>query len=149
MERAQFQVLILPYRKQGDVYQFAAFKRTDLNVWQGLAGGGDFGESILDAAKREAFEEANIPATQLYTRLQTECSIPTYHFAARKNWSKNLLVIPEYSFGVDCTGLSLEISREHLEYKWDHYDEIHELFCWDSNKTAIWELNERLKNKMI
>jgi dATP pyrophosphohydrolase len=36
-------------------------------------------------------------------------------------------------------------SREHTSYRWLSYDEAARLLRWDSNKTALWELNERLR----
>lgn len=39
------------------------------------------------------------------------------------------------------------LSSEHKEYRWVEYDEAMRLLKYDSNKTALWELNERLKMK--
>ena len=39
------------------------------------------------------------------------------------------------------------LSSEHKEYRWVKYDEAMRLLKYDSNKTALWELNERLKMK--
>jgi len=72
------------------------------------------------------------------------CMVPVYHFAARKNWPQNLYAIPEYAFAVDATGVNLVVSPEHSELTWGSYAGITALLHWDSNKTALWELNERL-----
>ena len=59
MPRMPFQVHIIPFRKAEDGnFEYAIFRRTDEPYWQGIAGGGEDGESLLEAAKREAFEEA-------------------------------------------------------------------------------------------
>ena len=144
MGRGRFQVLVIPFRKSGSDYEFAALKRSDRGDWQGIAGGGKDDESLLEGAKREAEEEANIPRHRPFYRLQTMASIPVYHFAARKHWPEDLYVIPEYSFAVDCTGQEMKLSKEHVEVKWGSYEEINRCLTWDSNKTALWELNERL-----
>jgi dihydroneopterin triphosphate diphosphatase len=61
MTRAPFQVLIYPYRRiQEDRFEYAIFKRADEGFWQGISGGGEDGESPLEAARREAFEEAGL-----------------------------------------------------------------------------------------
>jgi len=67
MPRAPFQVLVLPFRKNrhGD-FEYAIFERTDKPYWQGIAGGGEEGESPVGAAKREVLEEANIPEAARY-----------------------------------------------------------------------------------
>jgi len=40
---------------------------------------------------------------------------------------------------------TIAISPEHTSYRWLSYDEAARLLRWDSNKTALWELNERLR----
>jgi len=42
----------------------------------------------------------------------------------------------------------LILSDEHEEYGWFSYDECISLLKWDSNKTALWELNRRLYEKI-
>ncbi len=36
------------------------------------------------------------------------------------------------------------LSHEHIELKWECFENADSLLNWDSNKTALWELNERL-----
>jgi dATP pyrophosphohydrolase len=38
----------------------------------------------------------------------------------------------------------VNISKEHIEYKWVNYEEAVKMLKWDSNKNALWELNECL-----
>ncbi len=76
--RQPYEVLVFPFKKEEGRY---IFHRRRLKVWQGIAGGGEEGETILETAKREANEEA-------------------------------------------------------IEY-----------LKWDSNRKALWELNERLSKK--
>ena len=40
MARAPFQILVFPYRRRGDKFEFALFRRADDGYWQGIAGGG-------------------------------------------------------------------------------------------------------------
>jgi dATP pyrophosphohydrolase len=40
---------------------------------------------------------------------------------------------------------TIAISREPTAYRWLSYEEAVKLLRWDSNKTALWELNERLR----
>lgn len=142
--RAPFQVLVLPFRRRDDGFEFAALLRSDLGYWQGIAGGGEANESPEDAARREANEEAGIPPTLPYLRLQTTTSIPVRHFEERSTWPPGLFVIPEFSFGVDCKGIDMNISEEHARIFWGTFAEIDERLKWDSNRTALWELQERL-----
>ena len=59
-------------------------------------------------------------------------------------WDPALYVIPEHSFGVDCTGQTLTLSDEHNAVEWLPYAEAAARFTYDSNRTALWELNRRL-----
>lgn len=147
MARAKYQVLVLPYNILDGNIRYCIFKRSDLNVWQFIAGGGeDDDTSILDAAKREAFEEAGISSKARYSSLEMQCSISTGCFPkARLIWGEDCLVIPEYSFAVELTNTCLKISNEHTEYKWMDYQSAAELLRYDSNKVALWELDNKIK----
>jgi dihydroneopterin triphosphate diphosphatase len=147
MSRAPFQILVFPFRVIGaDMFEYALFKRSDEAYWQGIAGGGEDLETPLVAAKREAFEEAHISQATRFFALQTTTMIPVFHFKARQLWPKNLYVIPNFCYAADCSGLELALSSEHTEYKWMRYDEGYQVLRWDNNKTALWELHERLRN---
>lgn len=72
MARARYQVLVIPYCIMDGQARFCVFRRNDLDIWQFIAGGGeDEDASILESAKREAFEEAGIPVTCDYSPLDT------------------------------------------------------------------------------
>jgi len=43
------------------------------------------------------------------------------------------------------TGTGIRLSHEHAQMKWASYDEAHALLRYDSNKTALWELAQRLR----
>jgi len=51
--RAPYQVLIFPYIIIGDSIQYAIFNRSDYGYWQGIAGGGEDGETPIESAKRK------------------------------------------------------------------------------------------------
>ncbi len=145
MPRVPFQVLVFPYRRAGDTFEFAVLHRSDYDCWQGIAGGGEDDESPLDAARREAFEEADVPRQADYIPLQATCSIPVYLFAECAAWDEGTFVIPEHSFGVDCTGRQMTLSDEHTQLQWLSFAEAHKRLTYDSNRTALWELNQRIR----
>lgn len=147
MARAPFQILVLPFRRCPDGHVlFVVFRRSDEPYWQGIAGGGEDSETPLEAAKREAKEEAGIPVTAEWCALHSMSSVPVYHFHEREHWPRNPYVVPEYAFAVACPETELAISREHSEFRWVSYDEARNLFRYDSNTTALWELRERIIN---
>lgn len=73
MARAPSKVLVLPFRRCAtDAFQYAIFRCADLRYWQPIAGGGEGDETPLAAARREAWEEAGIPASAVYYLLTTQ-----------------------------------------------------------------------------
>ena len=146
MTRAPFQVLVFPYRFQpGTGLEYAVFRRADLGFWQGIAGGGQDAETPLEAAKREALEEGRIPRESRYWALDSTATIPVVDIAGYLLWGDDVLVVPEHCFGVDARGLGITLSYEHLEFRWVAYEAARALLKYDSNKTALWELDMTLR----
>lgn len=131
--------------------RYCIFKRRDIDIWQFISGGGeDEDKSILDSVKREANEEADISCDSKYYKLETTCSISTDCFGdARIVWGEECLVIPEYSFAIELSSRDLMISSEHRSYEWVDYKTANEKLRYDSNKVALWELDNRIKLGLI
>ena len=149
--RAPFQVLVLPYMHKNKFSEilYAVFQRNKStgDYWQGIAGGGELGESHLEAAKREAFEEAGIDRCNDFEKLDSITTIPVVNICGFK-WGRHVLVVPEYTFAVKISDSNLRLSSEHADYKWMSYDDAYSILHWDSNRNALWELNYKLKNSM-
>jgi len=146
--RAPYQILVLPFIKEKGEYYYALFRREDMDVWQGIAGGGENSERPIETAKREAHEEGLIPKGSNYIKLSTITTIPATSICGFK-WGEKIAVIPEFTFGVELSSKKIEIGQEHTEYQWFSFEEATNKLKWDSNKTALWELNYRLKNMGI
>ena len=144
MPRAPFQILALPCRRTANGFEYAILRRSDSTCWQGIAGGGEDDETPLEAAQREAFEEAGLPSGFVFTPLQATCTVPVTEFKDRGAWDPALYVVPEHCFGVDCTGHEIILSGEHDALKWLPYEDARARLTFDSNQTALWELNQRL-----
>ncbi len=142
--RAPFQVLIFPFIKEKGKYYYAIFKRNDLGIWQGIAGGGEGNEKPLETMKREAFEEASIGPKSTYIRLSSMTTIPAVNICGLK-WGE-IVMIPEFAYGVEVQSRELKISGEHIKYLWVSSESAIKKLKYDSNKSAIWELDYRLKN---
>jgi len=143
--RAPFQVLIIPYRRLGTRLEVAALRRADEDtIWQFVSGGGEDSETVEQAARREAREEAGLPETLEFARLDTMAMVPACWFGAWVEWPADRLVVPEYAFAVDVRDHDVVISEEHRERRWLVFDDAMATLRYDSNKTALWELHERL-----
>ena len=144
MPRAPFQVLVIPWYLTASGLRYAVLRRSDLDIWQFIAGGGEEGETPEEAARREAFEEGGVPLDSPLLRLDSVASIPAIHFPELQRSGTDRYVISEYTFGVEVGGSELLLSEEHAEYQWLAFQEARERLRFDSNRTALWELNERL-----
>ena len=144
--REPFQILAIPYRIVERELCFCVFRRSDSDVWQFIAGGGEDNEKPIDTALREIKEETGVIAEKL-TALKSIAFVPAEVVAEsmRTYWDKDIFVIPEYSFAFECIADPV-LSREHSEYKWLPYNDARKLLKWDSNKVAMYEIMSRLKN---
>lgn len=151
MARQPIQVHIYLFRKSRDGYEYAIFQRSDLTVcWQGICGGLEDGETVIEGARREIFEESGIKRDLPLFKLDTTSYLPDKIIAdsERAHWRDDVIVIPMYYFAMEYNG-EIKLSDEHLQYKWMSYHEAHEVIYFDDQKTALYELNELLlRNKL-
>lgn len=148
MPRQPINVLVFPYFiTDKDEIEYAVFKRADADWWQGIAGGVEEGESVITAAKRECWEETRIDSNNSFIKLDSISSIPSTVFNC--GWDSEIYVVKEYCYGVEVKDKKIVLSNEHQQFGWFTYEEALELLKWDSNKTALWELNKRLNDKKI
>lgn len=144
--RKPIQILIFPFYKEKKRYLYAIFKRRDLKFWQGISGGTEGKETPLETAKRESFEEAKIDKQSEFIKLDSMTTIPVVNIGKHR-WGKGIFVVPELSFGVKVSSKNIEIGKEHIDYTWLPFKKAVKLLKYDSNKTALWELNYRLTKK--
>jgi dATP pyrophosphohydrolase len=145
--RAPFQILVLPFRSAANGgWEFAAFRCSDSGFWQFIAGGGEDAESPLQAARREALEEAGTPDSIHFYPLQSASTVPVTAFPAYTDrWiAEGTYVVPEHAFAANVDGIEFRISSEHTKFRWGTEAEITALLRWDSNRNALWELSQRL-----
>ena len=144
MARAPFQILVLPFRVDDGRPLYAVFHRRDAKYWQFIAGGGEDDEQPIQAARREAWEEAGISPQAGFFQLQSMATVPVVEITGRLTWGEDVIVVPEYTFGVRLNEATLRISSEHTEYRWVDYETARSMLHWHSNRNAVLELNHRI-----
>ena len=142
--RAEYQVIIIPYVLENHILKVAIFCRKKLLYWQFVSGGGEDCETLVETAKRELKEEIGLHVNiGKLKKLDAICTIPKHFFKAHK-YKEDIYVIPEYSFCVEMNNKNITLSDEHVKYMWVNVKKAFELLLYDSNKTALWELNEKI-----
>ena len=146
MARAPYNVLVYLYRRTDDgSFEYALLRRADAGFWQGVSGGGEQGETPLEAARREAYEETGLSPDAPILQLDTVEPLPVTTFTGSFSWPKDLYIVPQYCFGMQVEERAIVLSHEHTAYRWLRYEDAVRLLKYDSNRTALWELNQRLK----
>jgi dATP pyrophosphohydrolase len=146
MARAPFQVLVYPYRRVANhSLEYVLLRRADAGYWHSVAGGGENEETPLEAAKRETYEEAGISVDSSFLQLSTVSSVPVTLFRDSYLWGEAIYVIPQYFFGVLVEDNQIVLSHEHTEYRWLTYEDARHIVKYDDCKTALWELNRRVR----
>jgi dATP pyrophosphohydrolase len=152
MPQAPLQVLVIPFRLVGDErrVEFAVFRRPDPGEvaggsWHFIVGGAHDGETPEHAARRELFEVAGVRPDVPVAPLDSAASIPATHFPEHERWGPDCYVVPERAYAARLDGNhALTVGTDHPEFRWVDYPEAKGLLKWDSNRTALWELHERL-----
>lgn len=69
-------------------------------------------------------------------------------FQAKEHWPATLYIVRKHYFALNATedGKEITISTEHSESQWATYEQAYRKLRYDDDKTAHWELNERLRN---
>ena len=145
MNRQPHNVLVFPFLVSPQGSLFLLLKRSDDGVWQAVCGGVEGAESLTEAARREMAEEAGIEKAPLFT-LSMVGGAPRSVFGADAYWPPDIYIVEKHFFGADFDGLedSVALSREHTDCEWLSFEEAHERLSYSDERTALWELNERL-----
>ena len=142
------QVLIIPYRVRNGNIEYCILKRSDLKIWQLVAGGAeDFDENIIASAKRELYEETGINDVEL-EQLEMTAKIPVVNVVKDFMWGEDVFYSEEFAFAANIDNKEIVLSREHEEYKWVDYSSAKAELRYDSNKSALWEINEKLIRRL-
>jgi len=146
--RKPIHVLIYPTRTVGDHRQYLLLKRVPDRgaFWQGVTGGVENGESLLEAARRELIEETGLSFSVI------KDIDYSYSFPIENRWQHNYAVdvkeIVEHVF-VACLDYEQDPvidPDEHDAWKWCFFDEAIKLLTWPENIEAL-QKSDRYLNR--
>lgn len=139
MSREPFQVLVFLRKHVEGHYRFLLLKRTDMHVWQGVAGGVEDGETPKEAAVRETFEETGVQVNNI-RQLSNVAMLSVLDVVGNYLWREAIAEIPEYAFVADIgSDEAINLSCEHEDSRWCDLEEAMGLLEWESNKAALKE----------
>ena len=141
MSLKRSKVLVFPFiRDHAGRVQYAVFKKVDTHLgkqgdyWQSIAGGVEEGETLVEAAKREAWEEGGISRDAEFLDLHVKSSYPVGD-----------MIVDQSAFAVRLDTRKITLSEEHSEVRWLSFEETLALLKFDDYRTALKALNARLE----
>ena len=149
--RAPMQILVIPFNITEEGLRVGVLSRSDMEAWQFIAGGGEDDEIPIQAARREAWEEAGLPPDTPFYALTSRCSIPSGIFRKddQTRWGEHCFVVPEYAFAAQVRPEQIVLSHEHTAIQWFDESAAAKRLTYDSNRTALWELAERIRRGLL
>jgi len=151
MARQPKQIHIFLYRLTEAGYEYAIFQRADmLECWQGVCGGLEDEETLEEGARRELFEEAGIREQLPLYQLESISYIPAGIFLEedQKRWGRDTVVIPMYYYAMPADW-EITLSEEHCCVEWLGYEDAMNRLYFETQRTALYELNQRLIRKNL
>ena len=121
-------------------YKFLLLKRADTkmyeNLWQGVAGKIENGESAWQAALRELVEETGLKAKRMFIADHVS------KFYEEKGDRINLVPV----FGIETETEDVVLSNEHSMFRWMGIDKAERTLVWNGQKKGIRTVYEMLKS---
>ena len=136
--RLPIQVCVFLFREQGDGREYLLLRRVTKRgaFWQGVTGALEEGETLLQGAAREVFEETR------FTPSRIEFVDFTYRFPVRGEWREAYGPGPdeivEHVFVAQVDGGDPTLSREHDAWRWAVPGEAVGMLKWPDNIEALW-----------
>jgi dATP pyrophosphohydrolase len=148
--RQPIQVSVYPVRSTKDGWEYLLLRRTEGRggFWQGVTGGVEEDEDILEAARRELVEETGIVPSEIQ-RVDY-----TYSFPVTDRWrflyAEGVQEIVEYVFVAHAEGQHDPMidPREHDTWEWVGLNQALDLLTWPGNIEALKQCAGFLSNRV-
>ena len=135
--RRPVQVLVFLARRKSEGWEFLLMRRVPRRggFWQGVSGGAEDAEGLVEAARREVFEETGFVLKTI------EAIGYSYTFPMEAEWkhlyAPDVSRIEEHVFVALIDGREPRLSDEHDKWRWVRLETALELLKWPENKEAL------------
>jgi 8-oxo-dGTP pyrophosphatase MutT (NUDIX family) len=148
--RQPVQVLIYPVKTVGSQWEVLLLRRTASRggFWQGVTGGVEDGETLVEAARRELYEETGL------VPLSLEQIDYSYSFPVEEEWrdlyAAGVEEIVEYVFLAWVDGQQEPtITWEHDQGQWCSFHQALGLLAWPGNIEALKRCERLMKARVL
>ena len=146
--RQPIQVLVYPVRTAGSRWEFLLLRRTASRggFWQGVTGGVEDEEGLVEAARRELLEETGLVPSAL------DQSDYSYSFPVEEEWrylyAAGVEEIVEHVFLAWVDGQQEPtLTWEHDQWQWCSYHHALGLLAWPGNIEALKRCERLMKER--
>jgi len=137
MDRKNVQVIL--FVKEASIQILLLKRMKDKGgFWQPISGGVETGEELVDAVKREVYEETGISEIKQILDLKY-----SFHFEAEKDGQ--IMQMTDHCFGMEIKEkVCIKLSDEHEKYIWCSVEEAKKHITWEFSIAAIQRLVEAI-----
>ena len=132
-----FSAGVIVYFKRKDKVEFLLLKHDNSGHWDFPKGKIEKGETKIQAAQRELFEEAGAKA-KIHDKFEKSFE---YFF---KDYDGELAKKTVYFFVGKAVYKHVTISKEHVDFAWLEYDDAYDRLTYDNAKLVLEEANKFL-----
>ena len=117
-------------------------------IWQPVVGGAKWGEQLIEAARREVYEETRLTRLQGITAIGYAFSFDFDMFPDRSSYAPDVTEISNTVFAAEVVSARpVVLSAEHVDYGWFSYQETLDKIHWPEEQEALIRLHPMLGAK--
>ncbi len=136
-------IIIYLYRRtQTGEIEFLLLQRASESrsgtIWQTVVGGAKWGEQLIEAARREVYEETGLTRLQGITAIGYAFTFDFDTFPDHSSYAPDVKEISNTVFAAEvASARPVVLSAEHIDYGWFLYQEALDKIHWPEEREAL------------
>lgn len=131
---------IISYRHFSNIREYLLLKHSSGGHWSFPKGHVEAGENLKESAVRELSEETGLSVREFVNGFRNQVA---YHFSREGELVSKRVVY----FLAEVTGGEVELSLEHLEFKWLSYEECLGMITYENDRNLLVSAEQTLSNQ--